>query len=326
MDAYPSKVPLSAADVDRWLDARYGPHSSVQVGERMPLRGGLASLLVERVELLVMLDGGGPQRIDVVVKRTDEAEVRALGLLGELADDAIPDLIASGHDQLGHWIVIPFYDGEIVGLISEPPPSAYEAIARVHSHFLDGAGALPACFERVDPGFCADALGDFAQRAVAESRVEIGAHPVLERAAALARRFARDTDLIDGPNRFPWTLLHGGLYGMNIVRPSAGRDTPVLLDWNCARVGPAMFDVAMGVGRDSAAYAAYAAAWERESGTELDPVQAATGYAWASALVNATFAGVVARRGSPANAASMLDEAERALSEFHRLAAEARRR
>jgi len=55
-------------------------------------------------------------------------------------------------------------------------------------------------------------------------------------------------------------------------------------------------------------------------------VQAATGFAWASALVNATFAGVVARRGSPADAASMLDVAEHALIEFHRLTADARRR
>jgi len=87
----------------------------------VPLRGGLASVLVERVELLVTLDGAGPRRIDVVVKRTDEPEVRALTLLAELGEDAIPGLIATGHGQAGYWIVIPFYDGEIVGLMGNRP-------------------------------------------------------------------------------------------------------------------------------------------------------------------------------------------------------------
>ena len=44
------------------------------------------------------------------------------------------------------------------------------------------------------------------------------------------------------------------------------------------------------------------------------PRQAAAGDAWASALVNATFARMVARRGSRAAAASILDEAERAMA------------
>jgi aminoglycoside phosphotransferase (APT) family kinase protein len=290
----------------------------VRVVDRVPLLGGVASQLVERVSLRVRLDAGGEHGIDVVVKRTGDAEVRALGLLAGMAENAIPELIATGHDERGRWIVVPFYDGEVVGLMSEPPPTVYEVMARVHVQFL-GADALTSCFERIDPEFCRTSLDDFAQGAAAGSRIEMGAHPVLDRAASLARRFARDADLIDGPNRFPHTLLHGDLYGMNVLRPSRTRETPVLLDWDSARVGPAMFDVAMGVGPDSAAHAAYAAAWERASGSELDTVEAATGYAWASALVNATFAGVVARRGSPAAAASMLDEAERARIEFHRL-------
>lgn len=307
-------------DLDAWLSARVGRHSSVRVVDRIPLLGGVASKLVERVRLRVRLDAGDEHGIDVVVKRTGDTEVEALRLLAGMAEEAIPELIATGHDERGRWMVIPFYDGDVVGLMSEPPPPVYEVMARVHVHFL-GADALTSCFERIDPEFCRSSLDDFAQRAAAESRIEVGAHPVLGRAASLARRFASDADLIDGPNRFPHTLLHGDLYGMNVLRPSRTRDTPVLLDWGSARVGPAMFDVAMGVGRDSTAHTAYAAAWERASGGELDTVEAATGYAWASASINATFAGVVARRGSPAAAASMLDDAERALIDFHRLTA-----
>jgi len=312
-----ASLPFPATEIVGWLEARYGPHSALQVVGRVALDGGLASALVERVDLVLTMDDGRWRRVDLVVKRTDEAEVQALRVLAEVGEDAIPQLIATGHDGLSNWIVIPFYDGEIVGPMGEPPPSAYEVIARVHSRFLASAADLPACFERVDSGFCAGSLGDFAQRAVTESRAQIGAHPILDRAAALARRFASDADLVDGPNRFPWTLLHGDLYGMNVLRASVTHRSPVLLDWNCARVGPAMFDVAMGVGRDSAAHGAYAASWEHATGHTLDRVQAATGYAWASALVNATFAGVVARRGSPAAAASMLDEAERALADYH---------
>jgi len=311
------ELPLRTADVAGWLTARYGPHSAVRVGKRVPLVGGLGSALVERVELLVTLEDQRRRRVALVVKRTDEPEVQALRLLAELAEEGIPELISVGGDEAGQWIVIPFYDGEEVGLMGEPPPSAYEVIARVHAHFQASAADLSASFERVDSAFCARSLGDFAQRAVIESRAQIGAHPVLDRASALASRFACDADLVDGPNRFPWTLLHGDLYGMNVLRASETHRSPVLLDWNCARVGPAMFDVAMGVGPGSAAHDGYAAAWEHAAGQALDRVQAATGYAWASALVNATFAGVVAGRGSPTDAATMLDEAERALADYH---------
>jgi len=195
--ADPVELPLRTADVAGWLTARYGPHSAVRVGRRVPLVGGLGSALVERVELLVTLEDRRRRRVALVVKRTDEPEVQALRLLAELAEEGIPELISVGGDEAGQWIVIPFYDGEEVGLMGEPPPSAYEVIARVHAHFQASAADLSASFERVDSAFCARSLGDFAQRAVIESRAQIGAHPVLDRASALASRFACDAEISD---------------------------------------------------------------------------------------------------------------------------------
>ena len=122
-----------------------------------------------------------------------------------------------------------------------------------------------------------------------------------------------------GIDLLPPTLLHGDMYGANVLMPTRTQHRPRLVDWGSARVGPAMLDVALAAGRHSVGLEAYLRAWQDAAGAPLDPWQADAGHAWARAFNNAMFVGAVASRFGPEPAAAMLDDAEAALARFGHL-------
>ncbi|HEY6740608.1 MAG TPA: phosphotransferase, partial [Actinopolymorphaceae bacterium] len=69
----------------------------------------------------------------------------------------------------------------------------------------------------------------------------------------------------------PATLLHGDVYGRNVLVPAEPGLPPRLIDWGSARIGPAMPDVALSAAEDSRGVAAYLRAWERLSDETVDP-------------------------------------------------------
>ncbi len=261
-----------------WARTKW-PGRAVIVADRTALAGGVSSARVERVGLTVgQPDGIGPERVDVVLKRTDRQELDALLALAELAEPAIPPVLGHGSDPegvagAGVWIVLPWYRAEPLGLVAEIPESVLRAVARIHRAFTDRPDRRPASLEPVDAGFCRRALSEFlprtARRAGSAAAAEIGT-----RALALAGRLLADPSFVNrsGPlrSRRCCTAI--------CTRPQRAparpaRRTPRLdhdrLEHRPARAG--MFDVAISEpSLESAGARAYVDEWRAIDGPDRD--------------------------------------------------------
>ncbi len=281
-------VPLRLEQIQSWLGSRLAG-----VERRTPLSGGQVSPVVERITLLT-----GNGTVDVVAKRATPGELAAMEAL-DVDDPVFPQLLDSGNDSAGPWIVTWFYPGDPLDWSAECPPAVYEALARLHQRHL-GADLSPD-LPRVDDAFLRSTVTGFARNGI----LRAGPTPVRDRALGLLDRFADDERLRAGLEFLPVTLLHGDVYGSNVI----SGEGPVLIDWGSARVGPAMLDVMLAAGpRGVDAY---------RRATPDDP-HFAIGRAWATAVNNAMFVGDVAVR-APEVAATMLDQAERAIDELGKL-------
>lgn len=300
-------VRVPAAPVLAWLGRALGGPAGFTPGEQRPLTGGLSEGGIDHVRLVV--DRDPAPDLGIVIKRTGPNEAAVLRLLAPLGEPSIPELITAGEDDRGSWIVTPYYPGEPVGIVGLAPLPVFATMARVHARHLERQARLPESLERVDAGFCRRLLTEFVPE-TAKQAAEVG-----DRAVHRAARLADDHVFLTAPQGFGATLLHGDLYGLNVLQPAPARPWPMIIDWNTARVGPPMFDVAMaGATAGDDRFRAYLAAWTVAAG----PVPAPTvlEHAWATALINTGFAAVVARRGDPAAGAAMLATAERAYAAF----------
>jgi len=225
--------------------------------------------------------------LELVAKRATPAEAVALGLLP--GEAGFPRLYDAGADEDGDWVVTSYAAGEVLDWQAEPPGEVYAALARLHVRY---AGCeLPAVLPRVDAEFLRMSFGRFARDGV--RRVD---HPVREQALAMLDLFVTDSRLVAALDVLPATLLHGDVYGGNVVGTQ-------LIDWGSARVGPAELDVTMAGGE--VALAAYRAA---------GGVVSEVGLAWGRAVNNAMFVGEVAQR-SAEQAELMVREGLRAFDE-----------
>lgn len=262
----------------------------VELGPRRTLDGGVASPLVEHIEVRI-----GRRRADIVAKRCWPAEPIAMQLIRRVADTpAFPELIDSGIDENGPWIVMPFYPGETQPAHGEPPQIVYECLARMHATFENAA--LPSQIPRFDRGWCRRAL---AENTPADIR-RLDDRSFADRALRLVSTWAESPLLARGFDVLPKTLLHGDVYGLNV---RIGPDVR-LIDWGSVRVGPAMLDVAMAAGPDSAGLRAYVNAWP---GPPLESTIVDVGHAWATMVCTGMFVGAVAQRLGTDRASEMLD-------------------
>lgn len=312
-------VPVRKAALVRWFRRTHPDLAVIEVGQRHPLTGGVGSLLVERVEVTAVRSSGRRDQFDVVAKRASSAEVIALREIASVpAADAFPELIDAGTDQSGPWVVTPFHPGATMPWDAEVPETVFASLARLHHRHLGTASTLPADLRRVDEAFCREALTDFASSWIRDAQRK-APYPLHDRALDLLHRWSYDERIYAGPDVLPATLLHGDVYGLNVVIAEDSDGPPRLIDWGNARVGPLMLDVALSATRSSAGFSAYLRAWEDVAGCPLDPWQAEAGHAWARAISNAMFVGAVAERFGPTYAEEMLDQGEAALERFGQL-------
>ncbi len=205
--------------------------------------------------------------LELVAKRATPAEAVALRLLPE--DAGFPQLYDAGADADGDWVVTSYAAGDVLDWAAEPPGEVYAALARLHAEYA--GRELPAELPRVDAEFLRMSFGRFARDGV----LRAGGHP---EALAMLDLFVADERLATALDVLPATLLHGDVYGGNVVGTQ-------LIDWGSARVGPAELDVTMAGGE--AALAAYRAA---------GGVVSELGLAWGLAVNSAMFLGDVVRR------------------------------
>lgn len=309
-------VPVREPALARWLSTDL---AAIEIGQRHPLTGGLVSPVVERIEVTAVRTTGSRDRFDVVAKRASSAEVIALHEIATVpAADAFPELIDAGADECGPWVVTPFYPGSTLRADAEPPQAVFASLARLHYRYLGRSSRLPVDIPRVDESYCRHALTDFAPTGIRDAQRK-APHPVHDRALDLLHRWCHDERIYAGPRMLPAALLHGDVYGPNVVVADDEGTRPRLIDWGCARVGPVMLDVAMSAETSSGGFSAYLRTWEDVAGIPLDPWQAQAGHAWATAFSHAMLVGAVAARFGPTQTQKMLDKAAAALERFGQL-------
>ncbi|GAB1819530.1 aminoglycoside phosphotransferase family protein [Herbidospora sp. RD11066] len=250
-----------------------------------PLAGGSVSAGVERITLH-LADG---RDIHVTRKRAFAHEVAGLAAAQQVRPHAtaIPELIASGVDDDGPWLVTPFVSG--TPLSGEPPANLFTSLGRLHAHFH---AAPPSGLPVVDAAWwrrlcCEWVLPQVTGRAAAFV-AEAADHP------AVARTL----------ERLPATLLHGDVHTGNVLVD--GPDA-TLIDWGSCRVGPAVLDLANLVDRDSAGFQIYLeTAGDRIGDVEL-------GFRWAALQIPVQYLPWTVANLSAEEVGSALDRAERAL-------------
>lgn len=276
-----------------------------------PLSGGVSGSTVWRARW----DGR-----DVVAKRTSESELVALRLFADLDEPMLPELLASGVDESGPWVLIPYHEGGPFGITDELPDGVHRCMGRLHAVFAGDIGRLQNDLEPIDGEFLSRALTEFGPDQLRRAQPMMG-DALFHRASSLLHRLREDRHFWEQVDHFAPTLLHGDLYGLNVLGPGADGTGPVIIDWNSARIGPAMFDVAMTSAYDSAARRAHDQGWADVAGTLPDRAENELAHAWSTALINAMYAGTVAVRASVPAAASMIEAGEAAAETFSRLAA-----
>jgi aminoglycoside phosphotransferase (APT) family kinase protein len=270
-----------------------------------PLAGGVSGAAVWRAELNGRV---------VVIKRTDPLELIALLLIADPAEPVVPKVIMTGEDDHGPWIVTPFHSGPPAGIIAGLPLEVHHYLGRMHARFATAAD-LPPEFERLSDEFTARTLTEFAPAHLQLARDVIGER-LHRRATDLLQTLAADRPFRTAHRLFDQTLLHGDLYGLNVMLPGPEDPHPLIIDWNATRVGPAMFDVAMTADYDSAERRAHDDGWAEVSGHRPEPWCSRTSHAWAATLINIGYAAVVAQRHSAAEAEKMINTAEDSYARF----------
>jgi hypothetical protein len=107
------------------------------------MNGGAVARRVERLDVSMSRADGSLCTLALVRKWGIIAEVTALAAAQEVrpAARAIPELVASGRDGQGWWMITPFYVGRQAGT-GAPPAVVFDSLARLHARFRAGRANL----------------------------------------------------------------------------------------------------------------------------------------------------------------------------------------
>jgi len=245
------------------------------------MNGGAVARRVERLDVSMGRADGSLRTLSLARKWGVAAEVTALAAAQAVrpAARAIPELVASGRDGQGCWMITPFYTGRQAGT-GAPPAVVFDSLACLHARFRAGRANLMgvpvvdhAWWQRLCLGWAAPLIERCGDR-----------HPaaLIRRAGLLLRSAADAPAAAAALGRLNVTLLHGDVHPGNII---AGDREAHLIDWGSARIGPPMLDLANVTEPGSAGFAAYRTDWEQQAGDPLDPVQVDLGYHWAAVQI-----------------------------------------
>jgi hypothetical protein len=296
-----------------WLERDRGAVSSCEVVEQSRLAGGWVSG-AERVEVAAIVQGHEVQ-CSFVRKHppTWTREIEAFRLISEVddPDHVLPELVGTGEDERGRWLLMPFYAGE-PPLQGHVPRRVGEALARLHVHFLGDervrAELGPPDLWEWWASLCNGARTQFT------TAIDSSDRPAdLESIAAAVERWAGDARIADALGVLPRTLTHRDVHLGNLM---CDGDDCRLIDWGNANWGAPLVDLENITTRDSDVFGAYMTAWERLTGEPLDEWILDVGWELATIQVLCTYLPfpLVSGSGDIDTCLRMVQEAEAALS------------
>ncbi|NMI01381.1 aminoglycoside phosphotransferase family protein [Pseudonocardia acidicola] len=292
-------VPPDAA----WLPAvaRWGGGPATVVG-RSELAGGYVAGAVARIDLDV------PGRaVTVVLKRASAVEVAAMRALAVVRGLDRPRMLATGRDEHGDWLVLPFYAGAPLAEGPAVPDELWTGLARVHAHWL---GKRPRGLPVVDAAWWRALCLERILSAVREAQRRTG-DPVFADAVSAVTAWAEDPRLLAALAVLPRTVVHGDAHRGNVL---LGPEGATLIDWGNARAAPAGLDLAVLRAQgatDLSPYRRMVAELTR-GGPRAELIEVER--CWADAAVHVGYLGFAADHLGAARVAEMLDVVEQALA------------
>jgi fructosamine-3-kinase len=224
-----------------------------------PVSGGFSDAAKYRLRVLLREDGRQVERT-LLFKQTSQVEVSALTAAARVSDaDAVPELIFTGENRNGPYVVTAFYDADPATDEETLPANAIESLARIHVRYL--AEPVPQDVPIVDADWWR------AKCAVSHQRLNALDRPVARELSSQVEMFADEAKMINALDTMPRTLIHGDVHRNNVLVDKEGRGH--IVDWGGAFVGAPALDIANLGGPSSPGYRAYLAAWQRLTGQSL---------------------------------------------------------
>jgi len=213
----------------------------------------------------------GRRRASVVAKAARDVEIRVLKHLASYELDAIPLCLGSLEGASREYLLMPFYDGQVLDWGDVMPKPVLSMLAWLHTHFEENYDDLD--FLPVTDEAYLSSLIETAARSVA------GFSRVAEIMEAVERRSDRLSSTLA---ELPMTLLQGDVHPGNILQlPSSA----VLVDWGNARIGPRTVDLTNITRPEDAAWTYYTSE-SKKFGTSTGPERMLGDRTWARAITN----------------------------------------
>ncbi|GAB3430092.1 phosphotransferase family protein [Flindersiella endophytica] len=286
--------------MDGWVRERWGDGAIAWVTRRTKLTNGFSSPNVERLDLRVTRPYARPALAAVLRKTANQAEVSALRALQEVRDaTTFPELLATGEDENGPWVLTPFYTG--IPALNEPaiPVEVVESLARLHAHYSDVAledvPRLDQARWRQKCEFAIERLPQF-----------IPADPLRDQTLELLREYAIDPTLARTLQALPHTLVHGDVHANNVL---VNGPYSMLIDWGGVYLAPAMLDLANLTTPGTEKFQRYKQSWQDATGSPLDEELATLGFHWATVAVNVKYLVFAAKNLGIGAVGAMVDRA-----------------
>lgn len=224
----------------------------------------------ERLDLEYVAESG-QRRASVVVKAAGEVEIRVLQRLASYGLDAIPQYLGTVEVAATEYLLMPFYDGQVLDWGDAMPKPVLSMLAWLHTHFEENYDDLD--FLPVTDETYLSSLIETAARSVAG----------FSRVAEIMEDVERGSDRLSSTLAdMPMTLLQGDVHPGNILQlPSSD----VLVDWGNARIGPRTVDLTNVTRSEDAAWMYYISE-SQKFGTITGPERMLEDRTWASAITN----------------------------------------
>ena len=233
---------------------------------------------------------GGTQH-SWIAKLTTRGEIIALRLLADAGIANVPTVLAEDRLSDHQYLLMPKYPG-VHGDFGDPvPEKILHTLAQIHYRFLDRQVDLKPTDR--------DSLSRLFQYTFADA----GSYPVNCRKKIEQIREAVETFATIATG-LPQTLVHWDVHPGNIL--ADGKDAWII-DWESARLGPGLIDLANLVKWDTPDFQTYIAAYESFSGKPFNHERKLVEYKWCRAITQVKYVPFAAKFLKPAQTESMVD-------------------
>lgn len=286
-----------------WVRERWGDGAVAWVTRRTKLTNGFSSPNVERLELRVTRPYSRPALATVLRKTTNQAEVSALQAIQEISDaTTFPELLATGQDDNGPWVLTLFYRGTPAPNEPQIPVEVVESLARLHAHYADVAiPDIPVLDQAWWQRKC-----EFARERLPHVMPD---DPLRDQTLELLQEYASDTTLARTLQTLPRTLVHGDVHANNVL---VNGPYSMLIDWGGVYLAPAMLDLANLTTPGTEKFQRYKESWRDATGRPLDEELALLGFHWATVAVNVKYLVFAAKTMGIGAVGAMVDRAAKA--------------